>query len=255
MSNEIRGTVPTNETLIGDLNAARGYDGKSAYELAVRNGFEGTEVEWLASLGEIHKDTEFIFVGGDANQKLSVDFSVDNRMSSTSTNPIANGVVKKYIDENTEEAKDYIDSSIEETKKYVDSNIEELNKKILPVDSEVSDTSENAISNKATKTYVDSKIEVVNSKIYPIDSGMSDTSENPVMNKAVKAYVDRAMDYIVEQGETEDGWTYRKWNSGIVELWGGTSVRTTFTNKIGDGHYAGDAFPQKDYPLICIQRY
>lgn len=31
-------------------DGAVGYDGKSAYELAVDNGFEGTEVEWLASL-------------------------------------------------------------------------------------------------------------------------------------------------------------------------------------------------------------
>lgn len=28
----------------------RGKEGKSAYEVAVKNGFSGTEVEWLASL-------------------------------------------------------------------------------------------------------------------------------------------------------------------------------------------------------------
>ena len=28
-------------------------------------------------------------------------------------------------------------------------------------------------------------------------------------------------DYVIEQGTTDDGWTYRKWNSGIAECWGG----------------------------------
>ena len=27
-------------------------------------------------------------------------------------------------------------------------------------------------------------------------------------------------DYVIEQGVTDDGWTYRKWNSGIAECWG-----------------------------------
>jgi len=36
----------------------KGDDGQSAYEIAVQNGFEGTEAEWLASLsGEIIVDT------------------------------------------------------------------------------------------------------------------------------------------------------------------------------------------------------
>jgi hypothetical protein len=32
------------------INTPSALDGKSAYELAVDNGFEGTEQEWLASL-------------------------------------------------------------------------------------------------------------------------------------------------------------------------------------------------------------
>jgi hypothetical protein len=50
MSNIINGTVQTENNLVGSLNATNGYDGKSAYEIAVNNGFEGTEEEWLASL-------------------------------------------------------------------------------------------------------------------------------------------------------------------------------------------------------------
>jgi hypothetical protein len=60
MSNAIKGIVDTTETLrgnlnaegtlSGNLNAARGFDGESAYDVAVKNGFEGTEQEWLTSL-------------------------------------------------------------------------------------------------------------------------------------------------------------------------------------------------------------
>ena len=50
MSNEIRGTVATKGTMTGNLGAVFGKDGKSAYEVAVKNGFDGSEAEWLASL-------------------------------------------------------------------------------------------------------------------------------------------------------------------------------------------------------------
>lgn len=56
-----------------------------------------------------------------------------------------------------------------------------------------------------------------------------------------------AADYVVEQG-TDGIWTYRKWNSGIAELWGtytGTSVTPTAWGNI----YASDAFPRIDYPF------
>lgn len=42
---------------VDGLNGANGADGKSAYDIAVDNGFVGTEVEWLASLhGKNGKD-------------------------------------------------------------------------------------------------------------------------------------------------------------------------------------------------------
>ena len=49
MSN-MNGTVAANGKMTGSLQAILGKDGYSAYELAVKNGFEGTETEWLASL-------------------------------------------------------------------------------------------------------------------------------------------------------------------------------------------------------------
>lgn len=50
MSNTINGTIHNNKPIKGTLQAVYGKDGKSAYELALNNGFEGTEAEWLESL-------------------------------------------------------------------------------------------------------------------------------------------------------------------------------------------------------------
>lgn len=50
MSNTIKGTIATKGTLKGIMQAVYGKDGKSAYEIALDNGFKGTEEEWLESL-------------------------------------------------------------------------------------------------------------------------------------------------------------------------------------------------------------
>ena len=50
MSNVITGTVAATGTMRGSLKTVYGKDGLSAYEVAVENGFEGTEEEWLDSL-------------------------------------------------------------------------------------------------------------------------------------------------------------------------------------------------------------
>lgn len=49
--NKIVGTLSISGSVTGDLGVVYGKDGKSAYEVAVDNGFEGTEQEWLDSLG------------------------------------------------------------------------------------------------------------------------------------------------------------------------------------------------------------
>lgn len=57
-------------------------------------------------------------------------------------------------------------------------------------------------------------------------------------------------DYVVEEGES-NLWTYRKWNSGIVELWTSVSVYTALTDQLGStaGHYWGSYFDNPDYPF------
>lgn len=50
MSNVINGKVPDTGLLKGSVSSILGKDGYSAYEVAVKNGFEGSEAEWLLSL-------------------------------------------------------------------------------------------------------------------------------------------------------------------------------------------------------------
>lgn len=74
MSNELKGTVSTGGNLTGNLNVARGYDGESAYEIAVKNGFKGTEKEWLLSL----KGSSGVYVGsGDMPENCNVQIDPD----------------------------------------------------------------------------------------------------------------------------------------------------------------------------------
>lgn len=46
----LRGNAESYEELRGSLTVPEAIQGKSAYEIALLNGFEGTEEEWLASL-------------------------------------------------------------------------------------------------------------------------------------------------------------------------------------------------------------
>lgn len=46
------GTLSSGSSVSGKLSGSliKGDDGKSSYDIAVENGFEGTEIEWLESL-------------------------------------------------------------------------------------------------------------------------------------------------------------------------------------------------------------
>lgn len=82
--------------------------------------------------------------------------------------------------------------------------------KSLEIDTQMSDSSENAVQNKVIKSYVDTGIANLQEQIDDIDDNggsgggssitvdaeMSDTSENPVQNKIVKSYVDNALENV-----------------------------------------------------------
>lgn len=77
------GTLSINGSLTGGLGAVFGKDGengKSAYEVALENGFEGTETEWLESLrGEQGEDGKSgVYVGsGEMPEGYNIQINPD----------------------------------------------------------------------------------------------------------------------------------------------------------------------------------
>jgi hypothetical protein len=74
---DIVGTIAAENTLTGNLNAVLGKDGKSAYEVALSNGFVGTEEEWLKSL----KGESGVYVGaGDMPEDCNVQIDLEGEV-------------------------------------------------------------------------------------------------------------------------------------------------------------------------------
>ena len=78
----------------GSSGSGSGRDGESAYDIAVRNGFEGTEVEWLESLRGQDGDTPYIgsngnwFIGQtDTGVKATAEIDYNN----LTNRPVING--------------------------------------------------------------------------------------------------------------------------------------------------------------------
>ena len=89
------------------LDSLKGADGKSAYDVAVKNGFTGTEQEWLDSLG--------------------TKITIDDTVTETSDNAVSSKAVKAYVDasmktEVKEEVSEQIKTEIGDT---VQTTIEE----------------------------------------------------------------------------------------------------------------------------------
>ncbi len=59
---------------------------------------------------------------------------------------------------------------------------------------------------------------------------------------------DQTTDYVVEQGTANNGkWTYRKWNSGMVDAWFKSVAPMTCTNNEGSLFYGGEV--RTSYPF------
>lgn len=84
------------EKLSGALNVASGKDGDSAYEVAVRNGFEGTEAEWLESLIGA-KGNSGVYVGsGDMPEDCNVQIDPDGE--TLTLDDIKNALYRNTVD-------------------------------------------------------------------------------------------------------------------------------------------------------------
>ena len=59
-------------------------------------------------------------------------------------------------------------------------------------------------------------------------------------------------DAVVEEGEY-NGWTYRKWDSGVAECWKILEHKTTVATAWG-GLYVGNATPRQNYPFSFVDK-
>lgn len=53
------------QTSLAGAGALKGEDGASAYEIAIRNGYSGSEAEWIASLAGTPGETPYIGANGN----------------------------------------------------------------------------------------------------------------------------------------------------------------------------------------------
>lgn len=123
------------------------------------------------------------------------------------------------------------------------------------IDDEISDTSSNAIANRAVKEYVDNNIETVAKEyLNNIKTAVSEcvAEDLNAVNERITGIVNRVeaeADYIVEQG-TDGIWTYRKWASGIAECWGTTEPKNiSISNPWGTLYTLDNAFESYPYPF------
>lgn len=70
-----------------------------------------------------------------------------------------------------------------------------------------------------------------------MDTAFNDMDNDKISDvlEAINYSGSAAADYIVEQGTTNDGWTFRKWQSGIAECWGSFLHNTTVSGAWGNG--------------------
>lgn len=205
---------------IVDLAVTHILSGKSAYQLAMENGFSGTMEEWLASLkgdpGPIGPQGP----EGPPGQIEGDGFDVDNVVDANSTNPVQNKVIKAALDGKLDASRVDVPLGQNKTilcvdnagiikatgikaggttfsntqgaillatepgvKKYTYSKTESDSKYL---------TEHQDISGKANLNDVYTKTESDNKYLarQNIDSIISSTSLNPVQNRTIKAALD-----------------------------------------------------------------
>lgn len=196
-------------------NVLKGDTGKSAYQLAVDNGFSGTVQEWLASL-----------VGptgpqgpeGPPGQIEGDGFDVDNVIDANSTNPVQNRVIKAALDEKLDSKPIAPGHAREFIAAYANGGIAHsgrtwggsLLNSATPNSTLATETAVKAytysktesdskyltqhqdISGKANASDVYTKTQSDNKYLtrQNIDSGLSSVSLNPVQNRVIKAALD-----------------------------------------------------------------
>jgi hypothetical protein len=81
----LRGNAESYEELRGSLTVPEAIQGKSAYEIALLNGFEGTEEEWLASLKGDKGDKGDSYILTEADKTEIADMVAETELNAINT--------------------------------------------------------------------------------------------------------------------------------------------------------------------------
>ena len=183
------------------LNGTNGQDGKSAYEIAVDNGFVGTETEWLESLkGQDGQDGIVMDAPSDgkvygrmnANWVEVTDsgggatVTVDNILSATSENPVQNKVITEELNKKADQTT--VDSALSLKANSADVTASLAGK---------SDIGHTHDDRYYTETEIDTKLsEKIDSSIKGVANGVAELDSNgKVLTAQLPSYVDDVLEY------------------------------------------------------------
>lgn len=189
----------------------KGEQGKSAYQVAVDNGFEGTEEEWLESL-KYYNSEEFAQLAEqireDANTASSASQSaaqskksVDETVAQFNSDYTAkvNDFYKKVTDANTDletklgQANTAIDTKIQEATEQAQKATDEANRAEQATDGKLD---KNLGVENAGKSLVVGE----NGEVVCGESGINEDEVNKIIDKAIdeKLYTQEEVDYLLD---------------------------------------------------------
>lgn len=219
--------VITPDTTVQDTDNLVENKAVKAYVDAETQRAKSTEGE-LTDLNTADKSTLVAAI----NEVKDSAYTVDNTVTAGSTNPVESSGVKEYVDAHDE-------ATLESAKGYTDNKIGELGpddgSTVVGLTGHLGD-----LSNAANSLV--SAINNIDNKIKTPDTEMSDTSENAVQNKVIKAYIDDKDSTPTENSEkavTSDGVykAIRKANVKIGEIMDWPQFRVERRSMISDNPF------------------
>jgi hypothetical protein len=153
---------------------------------AVTMALAETEEVAAAALNELNKRFDDYATKEDLEDALAdVSIEVDSAMSDTSENAVSNKVIKKYVDDADKSVKEYVDDADKSVKEYVDDADNALSERIsalernsgggnVEVDAELSESSTNAIANKAVTEAIVEDEEVISVALNQMNTRFDD---------------------------------------------------------------------------------